>query len=143
MNKYNEGDKIRATLGTAEMTGEVTFEFLKGAATIKDSEMFLRSLEASGWDVVITEPAPPKWVLPTEYGYYLDVEGDVWELSNIWFHRMFDRENSAEDYGPFVPLAPVPATEKRVLDRVTSLILGGAKSLAAVEYLRKEFGVNE
>ena len=143
MNKYNEGDKISATIGTAELTGDVTFEFLAGAATIKDSGMFLRSLEASGWDVVITEPAPRKWVMPTEYGYYLDTEGEVWELSNLWFHRLFDLEDSAEDYGPFVPLEPVPATAKVLLDRMTDLLLGGSGPHGAVELLRQEFGVDE
>ena len=143
MNKYNEGDRIRATLGSAELTGDVTFEFLAGAATIKDSGMFIRSLEASGWTVVITDPAPPKWAMPTEYGYYLDTEGDIWELSNLWFKRLFDLEDSVEDYGPFVPLAPVPATAKVLLDRFESLILGGARPLQAVDFLRKEFGVSE
>ena len=113
---YSEGDLIEAVKGETVIRGRLDFKLELELSLALRSDVL--HLKANGYTVRTIEKAAPLVVLPTEYGYYLDYEGHIWELSNLWFKRLFDDEDSAEDYAPFTPLAPVSETAKKVLDRV-------------------------
>lgn len=51
----------------------------------------------------LTNPQP---ALPTEPGWYLDSEGDVWRLKVDQWWRIFDGEPYAAAFAPFTRLVP-------------------------------------
>ena len=145
-SEYREGDKLTFQRRTSRVTGVVARHGLTVIVEEFDA-VTIAWLKDSGWSVVDVERATPP--LPTEPGIYSDVDGDIWLLSltRVWTiltdeHRARITDDVApEDGAPFTRLEPVPATAKRVLDRVRTLFGAGALMLAEVDEIVAEFGV--
>ena len=124
VNDFSEGDLIEASrvevASSTTMRGIVksneTFGLTLGA---QGYEPAIEWLEGHGFTLTLLEKATP--VLPTEWGYYSDNEGDIWRLntSGDWVcieSPHIDDNPSA--FVPFIRLEPVAETAKKVLDRV-------------------------
>lgn len=132
MSEYNVGDLVEAVRGEdvarsrlvqsrfKANTGEpgLFLEKFPGIPYVNSDEAGRR-----GWTFrVIEKTAPP---LPTEPGWYLSCDGFPWEVqtnehgSPEWYcDNSFVALNVATQYAPFTRLEPVPATARRVINRL-------------------------
>lgn len=114
MTEFSEGDLIEATKGDTVIRGRVS-----STGVLVETGRSLQGLREQGFTLTPIEKAAP--ALPTEPGFYLDGQGDVWRLttSGNWSCPTAPSEDGhAKTYAPFTRLEPVADTAKKVLDAV-------------------------
>ena len=120
MNKYNEGDRVRAEMDSTVIEGSLwgCEELFVGS-----SRRTLYALLTDCWTITVIEKALPKVVLPTEPGFYITAynDPDVFELylSGDWFlgDQAISEARVIHDGGnQLTRLEPVPETAKKVLE---------------------------
>lgn len=93
MTEFQKGDKVRLTKGENVLMG--TIITVDELIQTDFSAWIKEDWETLGWKIEVAEPAI---ALPTEGGYYLDFEGD------IWYHDGDEFPADAKDYAPFTRL---------------------------------------
>jgi hypothetical protein len=133
---------------TTPITGQTSqnAKLVNGSSTLYVTNVFVRSFgyEAcirgtsgfntfarSEWSLFVE--APPAVVLPVGPGYFLDREGDLWNLGK--------GELTELRYAPFTRLEPVPETAKKVLDQVRKLYIPGPWVEKKLGEIAAKFGV--
>lgn len=101
MLEYDIGDTVRLTKDENVLIGKVEDGFRISTALWDYPPT---SWFAWGWAIEVVKPAVE---LPTEQGYYLDIDGDIWlhdgrKLELIGEESLFD--SIPEDYAPFARL---------------------------------------
>ena len=116
------GEKVRAT--REQDSAWFVVESVDGVQ--KRIESWLHSYyETDGWKVTVERPI---FVMPTEFGYYSDSDGDMWRLSSYGWQCIIDNKLqnlTAVHYAPFERLRlETEVVTETVLSIVRSLRTG-------------------
>ena len=138
MTEYTAGDLVEAVKGETVTRGRLKAD--GDYLWVGDSGRTPENLESYGFTLSIIEKAAAVVVLPTEPGWYLDKDKDIWTLtdSGTWIDEWGNLEDPKR-WAPLTRLEPVSVTAKKVLDRVRKVWpLYNDRDL---EVLAAEFGV--
>lgn len=116
MSEYNHGDKVKLTKDGQTLDAQVNAfgGFATGLGTFTISPGFVAD---QGWTIEVIKPAV---VLPTEDGFYLDSEGDVWSRVNGHLIYSSDSltESDTENYAPFTRLYTLEEAGKEFWEQI-------------------------
>ena len=120
------GDQVRVTHEGGMLTGKIQHIYTTPVCRVRaiDLEVGILSdtvqVRCAGWSLFV--PAKPAVVLPSEAGWYVDPQQDVWKLnaSGVWY-CLLSPNDTPDNYAPFTRLEPVAETAKKVLVDVAEL----------------------
>lgn len=137
MTDYNKGDLIEATHTDGTVVRTPVTGFDEGMAYTR-----LGSFYGPDWTITLLKAVEPP--LPTEPGYYLDKDEELWQLvsGGDWKFLLDSFVTGPQYFLPFTKLEPVTETARKVLARVATIAWadGFANDLKA---LRDYFGVTD
>ena len=159
MNEYNVGDLVEIKKGEVvvrDRLAESSFRLGQLYLPSHNPQTYINALPDWGWTVTVIEKAAPKIVLPSEPGFYLDREKDLWHLGadshwtllsamgSVTVNRSELVQFKPETSQPFTRLEPENVTAKNVLDEVRESFEGGLGShwLERVASVAAKFGVS-
>jgi len=158
-SKVAIGDPVQIRRDESVITGTVNDRYsntLKGvySLTIEAKALYQSVfIECEHWSLFV--PARSAVTLPTEPGWYLDVDEDVWRLYEFgrWVCMNENYKGTPDAVAPFVRLELVPDTARRVLTAVQHAIFmpSGGKNpngdfvitSSSVNRIAAEFGVTD
>jgi len=151
-SKVAIGDRVQVRLGESVLTGQVADRYISHRDDVVyalglDVGNLAKRLHVQGAPWSLFVPAKAAVTLPTEPGWYLDVDEDVWRLctSGGWVCTNENYKGTPDAVAPFVRLELVPKITREVLDRFASFWeFEPPKNIAdEIKAVAAEFGVTD